>query len=59
MADPYLPVSIALAVAVYLFNGVYNLLNHGPARVVLQTPVDRAIPVVPIFRPAPIACAVP
>lgn len=41
--------SIALAVAVYLFNDVYYLLNHGPARMVLQTPIDRAIPVVPIF----------
>ncbi len=41
--------SIALAVAVYLFNNVYYLLNHGPARMVLQTPIDRAIPVVPVF----------
>ena len=41
--------SIVLAAAVYLFNDVYYALNHGPARMVLQTPLDRAIPVVPIF----------
>lgn len=35
--------------AVYLFNDVYYALNHGPARMVLQTPLDRAIPVVPVF----------
>lgn len=41
--------SVLLAVAVYLFNDVYALLNHGPARMVLQTPIDRAIPLVPLF----------
>jgi membrane-associated phospholipid phosphatase len=42
-------ISIALAVAVYLTNLIYDLLNHGPAVLNLQTPLDRALPLVPIF----------
>lgn len=38
-----------LAAAVYLTNDIYALLNHGPAVLNLQTALDRAIPVVPIF----------
>lgn len=40
---------LALAVAVYFMNGVYDLLNHGPAVLHLQTTLDRALPLVPIF----------
>ncbi len=42
-------ISIALAVAVYLTNLIYDILNHGPAVMNLRTPLDAALPVVPIF----------
>ncbi len=41
--------SIILAVSVYFLSGVYDILNHGPARLFLETPLDRMIPVVGIF----------
>jgi membrane-associated phospholipid phosphatase len=40
---------LALAVAVYFADQIYYLLNHGPALLHLQTPLDNALPVVPIF----------
>jgi membrane-associated phospholipid phosphatase len=40
---------IALAVAVFFANEIYFLLNHGPAILNLRTPLDDAIPVVPVF----------
>ena len=41
--------SVLLVVAVYLTNEIYALLNHGPAVLNLQTPIDRALPLVPVF----------
>jgi membrane-associated phospholipid phosphatase len=41
--------SIALAVAVYFTNEIYDLLNHGPAVWILRTPLDDALPVVRPF----------
>jgi membrane-associated phospholipid phosphatase len=41
--------SLLLAVAVYFVSQVYTLLNHGPAILNLRTPIDAALPVVPIF----------
>jgi len=41
--------SLALAVAVYFTNDIYDLLNHGPAVLNLRTPLDAALPVVPMF----------
>jgi membrane-associated phospholipid phosphatase len=40
---------VVLVVAVYFTNEIYALLNHGPAVLNLQTAVDRALPLVPIF----------
>lgn len=40
---------ILLAVAVFFANDLYALLNHGPAVLHLRTPLDDAIPVVPMF----------
>ncbi len=40
---------IALAVAVYFTDEIYNLLNHGPAVLNLRTPLDVALPVVRPF----------
>ncbi len=42
-------ISIALAVAVYFTNEIYDLLNHGPAVWILRTPLDDALPVVKPF----------
>jgi membrane-associated phospholipid phosphatase len=42
-------ICILLAVAVYFTNEIYFLLNHGPAVLNLRTPLDAALPVVPIF----------
>jgi membrane-associated phospholipid phosphatase len=42
-------ICIVLAVAVYFINEIYDLLNHGPAVLNLRTPLDAALPVVPIF----------
>lgn len=41
--------SLLLAVGVYFTNEIYALLNHGPAVLNLQTPIDRALPLVPVF----------
>ncbi len=40
---------LALAVAVYFTNEIYDLLNHGPAVLNLRTPLDAALPVVRPF----------
>jgi membrane-associated phospholipid phosphatase len=42
-------ICLLLAVAVYFTSGIYALLNHGPAVLNLRTPLDAALPVVPIF----------
>jgi len=41
--------SVLLAVCVFVANEIYAVLNHGPAVLHLQTPLDEALPVVPIF----------
>jgi membrane-associated phospholipid phosphatase len=40
---------VVLAVGVYFSSTIYTGLNHGPAVLHLQTAIDRALPVVPIF----------
>ena len=40
---------MALALAVYFTNNIYDLLNHGPAVMNLRTPLDAALPVVRPF----------
>jgi membrane-associated phospholipid phosphatase len=42
-------VSLLLIPAILGTNLIYDSLNHGPNRVFLETPLDRALPVVPIF----------
>ncbi len=42
-------ICLALAAGVYFANDIYFLLNHGPAVLNLRTPLDDALPVVPIF----------
>jgi membrane-associated phospholipid phosphatase len=42
-------ICILLAVGVFLSNEIYAVLNHGPAVLNLITPIDTALPVVPIF----------
>lgn len=42
-------VSVLLGAGVYFTSGVYKGLNHGPAVLNLRTPIDVALPVVPIF----------
>jgi membrane-associated phospholipid phosphatase len=44
-----LTVSLLLIPAILGTNLIYESLNHGPNRIFLQTPLDRALPVVPIF----------
>ncbi len=41
--------SLLLAAGVYFTSQIYTLLNHGPAVLNLHTPLDSALPVVPIF----------
>ncbi len=41
--------TLLLLAAVYAANLPYAPLNHGPDRIFLRTPLDRAIPVVPVF----------
>ena len=41
--------SLLLAVGVYFTNQIYDMLNHGPAVLNLQTALDRALPVAPVF----------
>jgi membrane-associated phospholipid phosphatase len=42
-------VSLLLIPAILATNLIYEALNHGPYRIFLETPLDRALPVVPIF----------
>src|ERR1700681_3083304 len=42
-------VSLLLTPAILGTILLYDSLNHGPNRIFLQTPLDRALPVVPIF----------
>jgi membrane-associated phospholipid phosphatase len=42
-------ICLLLAVGVFLSNEIYSLLNHGPAVLNLRTPIDTALPVVPVF----------
>jgi membrane-associated phospholipid phosphatase len=44
-----LAVSLLLIPAILGTNLLYDGLNHGPNRIFLETPLDRALPVVPIF----------
>jgi membrane-associated phospholipid phosphatase len=44
-----LVLSLLLIPAIFGTNLIYDSLNHGPNRIFLQTPLDRALPVVPIF----------
>ena len=41
--------SLLLIPAILGTNLIYESLNHGPNRIFLETPLDRALPVVPIF----------
>ena len=40
---------VGLAIADYVASLGYDYLNHGPYRLFLRTPLDQALPVVPIF----------
>lgn len=40
---------VGLAIADYLTSLGYDYLNHGPYRLFLRTPLDQALPVVPVF----------
>jgi membrane-associated phospholipid phosphatase len=40
---------VALIPAMLGTNLIYDLLNHGPSRIFLRTPLDDALPVVPVF----------
>jgi membrane-associated phospholipid phosphatase len=42
-------VSLALALGVFFMSRIYDLLNHGPAVLDLRSPLDTALPLVPIF----------
>jgi len=42
-------VCVLFGIAVYLMNEIYDILNHGPAVLNLQTALDRALPLVPVF----------
>jgi membrane-associated phospholipid phosphatase len=42
-------VCVALGVADYVTSLGYDALNHGPYRLFLRSPIDQALPVVPIF----------
>jgi membrane-associated phospholipid phosphatase len=44
-----LAVSLLLIPAILGTNLIYDSLNHGPNRILLETPLDRALPVVPIM----------
>lgn len=41
--------SILLAAGVFLASKIYDALNHGPAVLHLRTPLDDALPLVPLF----------
>ena len=40
---------VGLAIADYIASLGYDYLNHGPYRLFLRTPLDQALPVVPVF----------
>lgn len=40
---------VSLGVADYVTSLGYDYLNHGPNRLFLRTPIDQALPVVPVF----------
>jgi membrane-associated phospholipid phosphatase len=42
-------ICVALGAADYVTSLGYEALNHGPYRLFLRTPIDQALPVVPIF----------
>jgi membrane-associated phospholipid phosphatase len=42
-------VSLLLIPAILGTNLIYDWLNHGPNRIFLESPLDRALPIVPIF----------
>jgi membrane-associated phospholipid phosphatase len=42
-------ISVLLIPAILGTNLVYDALNHGPNRIFLETPLDRALPVIPMF----------
>jgi membrane-associated phospholipid phosphatase len=42
-------VSLLLIPAILATNLIYEALNHGPNRIFLEMPLDRALPVVPVF----------
>lgn len=42
-------ICVALGVADYVTSLGYEALNHGPYRLFLRSPIDQALPVVPIF----------
>ncbi len=44
-----LALSLLLIPAILGTNLIYDGLNHGPNRIFLETPLDRALPLVPIF----------
>jgi len=41
--------SVLLAAGVFFASKIYDLLNHGPAVLRLRTPLDDALPLVPLF----------
>jgi membrane-associated phospholipid phosphatase len=41
--------SVLLAAGVFFASKIYDLLNHGPAVLHLETPLDDALPLVPLF----------
>ncbi len=41
--------SVALIPAILGTNLIYDALNHGPSRIFLRTPLDQALPLVPVF----------
>jgi membrane-associated phospholipid phosphatase len=42
-------VSLLLIPAILGTNLIYDSLNHGPNRIFLESPLDRALPVIPVF----------
>jgi membrane-associated phospholipid phosphatase len=42
-------ICVGLAVADYVTSLGYDWLNHGPYRLFLRSPIDQALPVVPVF----------
>ncbi len=42
-------ISILLVVGVYLTNKIYVLLNHGPRVILMKSPLDDLIPLIPAF----------